>query len=140
MSPFHTPQCRAVWTEVWSGGVLRNLVLRDQELDLRVGWEIDPALIALPIPAYWHWTFELVAQNSVLAPEFDTLEVSGGTGFLKDLPGPSLWNYRVWNRADDLVTDPEATWFVFRPHLYIYPAGKYHEFAFPEEPHYILFN
>jgi len=137
MSAYNTPRCRVAWTEVYSGGILRNLVVRDQSLDLRVGWDIDPTLLATP--GYYTWTFHLNAIQHPLGPQVSSLAPRGGLGLLSSLPGSALWTNTHWTLASDLVTDEEATYFDFQPRLYINVVGvSGDQFAFPSQSHYIL--
>jgi hypothetical protein len=136
MSPFHTPRCRIVWTEIYSGGVLRDLVVRDQSLELRFGWEVDPTLITTP--GYFVLRFQLTAQPYPDGPQFDS-RWWVSSGLLSTLPGSSLYSWALWNLASDLVSDPDATYFLFEPRLYInIPGVSTDQFAFSEVPHHLL--
>jgi hypothetical protein len=139
MSGFHTPLCRIAWTEAYSGGVLQDVIVPGRSLDLRVGWDVAPTL--LTSPGYWTFSFDLIAQPYPVGPQFASVTVSGGLGFLRNLPGTGMFTRVTWSTANGFVTDPDATYFLFRPHLYInLPGIGTDQFAFPEVPHYLLWE
>jgi hypothetical protein len=52
-----------------------------------------------------------------------------------------LLSWAHWDRASDFVTDEEAPWFLFEPQIYIANVfGDTKQFAFSEEPHYVLID
>jgi hypothetical protein len=133
MSVFHSPRCRITSTDMWAGGVWRDVAAPDDPLHLYINGWVDPGLRTDPGYFIIYWRIHTAS---------DRAEVHKETWIGLNKNFPQVGNFFVlWGKSRADAWTGGYGWgpYLFQAEFYFRLGGRARdEFAFSEEPHYFL--